>query len=583
MTDELLTLRQDLKRAREELQEIHVRYDLATRTVRDGLWDWDLQNNQMHFSPRWKEMFAWGEEEVKNDPQSWLQRIHPEDLAFCRSAIELLTTGISDTFENEHRIRHQDGHYVWVSTLALALKDENGKVRRIAGSVTDISARKESEQNLLNSSLYNALTHLPNRALFLDRVNRAIALSIRDKNYLFAVMALNIDNFKGINDSLGHEVGNQLLIAVSKNLNECLRNADTAAHLGGDEFAILLEDIKHIGGANLVANKIHKLFAAPFGVSGHEIFITTSIGIALSATGYDRAEDLLRDAEIAMHRAKATGKGKHEVFDQEMYSRSLSLLQLESDLRRALERDELTAFYQPILSLETGKIMGTEALMRWHHPSRGLVMPGEFIPVLEQTGLIANAGEMILKTACKQNKSWHDAGYSKLRVAVNFSSIQFQFGQLPELIKRNLNESQMSPNALTVEITESIAMENIDLTVSTLNELSNLGVQISIDDFGTGYSSLSYLKKFPINTVKIDASFVREMTSDSDDAAITSAIIAMAHQLKLKVIAEGVETEEQLEYLRLHECDSIQGYWFSRPIPHHEISGSLVGKWRLLV
>jgi diguanylate cyclase (GGDEF)-like protein len=494
-----------------------------------------------------------------------------------------MIAGQSENFENEHRLRHKDGHYIWVSSQVSSRKEENGKIHRIAGSVSDITARKESEQNLLRSSLYNELTHLPNRALFLDRVNRAIALSIRDKNYLFAVMALNIDHFKGINDSLGRSVGDELLIEVSKNLKECLRPEDTAAHLGGDEFAILLEDIKHIGGANLVANKIHKLFASPFDLSGQKVFVTMSIGIALSATGYDRAEDLLRDAEIAMHRAKATGKGKQEVFDQEMYSRSLSLLQLESDLRRALERDELTAFYQPILSLETGKITGTEALMRWNHPSRGLVSPGEFIPVLEQTGLIVNAGEMILKMACQHNKKLHDAGYPKLRIAVNFSSIQFQFGQLPELIKRTLEESQMSPNSLTVEITESIAMENIDLTVSTLNKLSNLGVQVSIDDFGTGYSSLSYLKKFPINNVKIDASFVREMTSDSDDAAITSAIIAMAHQLKLKVIAEGVETEEQLEYLRTHECDSIQGYWFSRPIPHHEIFDSFEGKWRLLV
>ncbi|MCI0445684.1 bifunctional diguanylate cyclase/phosphodiesterase, partial [bacterium] len=379
-------------------------------------------------------------------------------------------------------------------------------------------------------------------------------------------MALNVDHFKGINDSLGREMGNQLLLKISKDLNECLRSEDTAAHLEGDEFAILLEDIKHISGANLVANKIHKLFANPFHLGGHELFVTVSIGIALSATGYSRAEDLIRDAEIAMHRAKATGKGKQEVFDQEMHSRSLNLLQLERDLRRAIERDELTAFYQPIVSLETGKITGTEALMRWRHPQRGLVSPGEFIPVLEQTGLIVNAGETILRTACKQNKAWHDAGFDKMRIAVNFSSIQFQFGQLPELIKRALEESKMPASALTVEITESIAMENLDLTVSTLNELSSIGVQVSIDDFGTGYSSLSYLKKFPIHTIKIDASFIREMTSDSDDAAITSAIIAMAHSLKLKVIAEGVETEEQLEYLRQQECDSIQGYWFSRPI-----------------
>jgi len=555
------------KRAEEELRKSEERYALAARGANDGLWDWNLRTDEVYFSPRWKSMLGCREDEVGNCPQEWFSRVHGEDLEKLQMHLALHLEGRTPHFENEHRMLHKDGTYRWMLSRGLAVRDADGRAYRMAGSQTDITDRKVSEVQHLHDAFHDALTGLPNRALFMDRLKNAVERAKRHKDYLFAVLFLDLDRFKVVNDSLGHMVGDQLLVSIARGLEARLRPIDTVARLGGDEFAILLDGIENIDSAVRVSDRIQKELSIPFNLNGQEVFTTVSIGIALSAIGYDRPEDILRDADIAMYRAKCLGKARHVLFDMNMRAQAVELLHLEADLRRAIERQEFVLHYQPIVSLASGRITGVEVLLRWQHPQRGLISPAEFIPIAEETGLIVPLGEWVLRTACTQNKAWQDAGLPPLCVAVNLSARQFQHQNLPELIQKVLQETGMAVQALKLEITESLAMKDIDFSIATLNELSAMGIQILIDDFGTSYSSLGYLKRFPITTLKIDKSFVRDLPGDSDNAAITSAIIVMANSLKLKVIAEGVETEEQLAFLQSQKCDEIQGYFFSEPVP----------------
>jgi diguanylate cyclase (GGDEF)-like protein len=406
----------------------------------------------------------------------------------------------------------------------------------------------------------------------MNHLKRSAGHAKRSKNYLLAVLFLDLDHFKVVNDSLGHLIGDRLLITIARRLKTCIRPGDIVARLGGDEFAILLDDVEDVDEVRRIADQIQSEIAAPVKLNGHKRVTTCSIGITLSGdlpSGrfYDRAEDLLRDADTAMHQAKARGRMRHEIFEIGMRATVVALLELEADLRRAIEQQEFRVHYQPIVSVASGQITGVEALLRWQRPQRGLVFPVEFISLLEETGLIVSVGEWVLRTTCAQLKEWHAAGYTSLRLAVNISVRQFQEQSLPGLIEKVLVETGLAAEALELEITESTAMQNVDLSLTTLNELGATGVQISIDDFGTGFSSLDRLKRLPINTLKIDQSFVRDMASDADNAAIITAIIAMGHGLELKVIAEGVETEEQLAFLRAQQCDEIQGYLFGHPMP----------------
>ncbi|HEX7956917.1 MAG TPA: EAL domain-containing protein, partial [Pyrinomonadaceae bacterium] len=425
-----------------------------------------------------------------------------------------------------------------------------------------------AEEQLLHDAFHDALTGLPNRALFMDHVKLAIQRSRRSGNRLFAALFLDLDRFKIINDSLGHMVGDQLLVGIAHRLEACLRPGDTVARLGGDEFTILLEDLASTEDAIDVARRVQEAVTQPFNIGGHEVFTTASIGIALSNTGYERAEDLLRDADTAMYRAKLEGKKRHVVFDKGMHDRAMELLQIETDLRRALTRGEFFLNYQPIVDLETGKISSFEALVRWRHPERGLVMPGDFVSVAEETGLIVPLGLFVLNEACRQMRSWQKLGLADERVtiSVNLSSRQFSQADLIEQISSALRDSGLRASNLKIEITESMVAENIDTAIDMLTQLRALGVGISIDDFGTGYSSLSYLHRFPIDTLKIDRSFVTQMTDNAENAEIVRTIVTLARSLDMDVIAEGVETREQLRQLGSLGCDYGQGYLFSRPV-----------------
>lgn len=466
----------------------------------------------------------------------------------------------------------------WEGQAAFMLSLRDVTARRLA----DDAARREAEERIRYDAQHDPLTGLPNRSAFLEQLERALRMSRRHDAYQAAVLVIDIDRFKVVNDSLGHPSGDQMLVDLSARLRRCLHAGDTVARLGGDEFAVLAEDLQDTEDAIRLAECLHREIALPLHLNDQEVFPSASIGIAFTSSTYSRPEDLLRDADTAMYRAKANGKARFEIFHADMHTRALAMLQLEAHLWQAVARQEFQVHYQPIVAIESGEITGVEALLRWRHPERGLIPPEEFIPLAEENGLILPIGEWVLRTACKQTKSWHEAGYTSLRVAVNISSRQFQDPNFAAMIQSVLDETGLDGHFLELEITESIAMQDSDRTIALLHELNVTGVQISIDDFGNRYSSLGYLNRFPIHTLKIDRSFVDDISDNQDGAAIATAIITMAHVLKLNVIAEGVQTEKQLAFLALRQCDEIQGY-FVRPAMPPDAITKLLGNPRDLL
>lgn len=430
----------------------------------------------------------------------------------------------------------------------------------------EINRRQKAEEQYLHDAFHDGLTSLPNRALFVEHLERSLGHARRSGKYLFAVLMLDLDRFKVINDSLGHTVGDQLLITTARRLESCTRPGDTVARLGGDEFAVLLDDIKHVDEARSIADQIHQQIASPINLEAHEITITTSIGIVTDVKDYYRPAELMRDADTAMYQAKAQGGSQHKIFDVQMYTQAVKRLRLETELRQAIEREELEVHYQPIISLANKSITGVEALLRWVHPQLGNIAPSEFIPLAEETGLIVSLGQWLLEKSCAQIKDWHLAGYQSLRLAINVSMRQFQTRKLAEMVKLVLTDTNLTPEALDLEITESVAMTSTELDLVCLRKLSTIGVQFTIDDFGTGYSSFSRLKTLPVSILKIDKSLIKDLVSDPDSQAIVTAIVAMAHSLKMKVIAEGVETGAQRDWLQAQRCDEMQGFLISPPV-----------------
>ena len=572
------------KRAQEALRESEERYALAARGANDGLWDWNIQTGHVYYSPRWKAMLGWHENEISNTPEEWFNRIHDADRKRVKEEIAAHRNGSTPHFESEHRMLHKDGTFRWMLNRGLAVFDDSGKTLRMAGSQTDITERKVSDP----------LTGLPNRLLFIDRLGRLIKHAKRRKDILFAVLFLDLDGFKMINDSMGHLIGDQLLLGVANRLEKCLRSTDTVARLGesftvarlgGDEFTVLLDDLKDPNDAKSAADRLMKALAPPFILGGKEVFTSVSIGIALSNTAYEQAEDMLRDADTAMYRAKSLGKARFEVFDADMRASVMARLQLETDLRGALEREEFRNFYQPIVSLDSGQIVGFEALLRWQHPTRGLVGPEEFILVAEETGLIRELGWWNLREACRQMSDWRTGpnGRPDLIISVNLSAKQFLQPNLVVDIQKLLHELSLSPDALKLEITESAVMADPSAAVEMLQEIKSIGIHLAIDDFGTGYSSLSYLHRFPLDTLKIDRSFIRDMQEDGEGMEIARTILPMANNLRLDVVAEGVETLEQVALLKQLHCKYAQGYYFSKPLSAENSTALLEGEptWQM--
>ena len=557
----------DRKLADEALKESQERYVLSARGANDGLWDWNMKANVLYYSSRWKSMLGYAENEITDSPEEWLGRIHPNDRVQVEAEIAAHIGRRTPHFKNEHRIKQKDGTYRWVLSRGLAVRDKSVNAYRMAGSMTDITDRKMAEEQLIFDALHDSLTCLPNRVLFMDRLSHAVSREKRNKNYLFAVCFLDMDRFKVLNDSLGHTIGDKLLITISERLEESLRPDDTVARLGGDEFAILLEDLQDRPEALQIADRILEKISQPFGLDGQEVFTSASIGITFSSTGYDNPENLLRDADIAMYHAKSGGSACYQVFDKNMYDSAVAQLQMETDFRQAINQNEFRLHYQPIVSVKTGRITGVEALVRWYHPKNGLISPGEFIPIAEETGLIVQLGDWILLEACRQLGVWQKQFTAEypLTVSVNISSKQL----LPSFIgyvKEVIRKTGIAPNSLILEITESVIMENAEMAAPLLLQLKEMNVQLHIDDFGTGYSSLSYLHRFPLDALKIDRSFVSRISSNGDNLEIIKAITTLAHSLGMDVVAEGVEAEEQLIELKALKCEYMQGFYFSKPL-----------------
>ncbi len=538
----------------------------------------DLEGRIIRFNKACEKLSGYGFAEVQ-DKAFWDLLVAPEELDKVRTDFAELRAGktspphFDSFFVGKDKTRHR------VAWSNVAVRDESNRVTQILATGVDITESRQLQERLKHDALHDTLTGLPNRALFVDRLRQCLKRSERRRDRFFAVLFLDLDRFKNVNDSMGHLLGDKLLIETARRLETCVRPGDTVARLGGDEFTVLLEDVKDAADAIHVSGRIQELWKVPITLGGQDVYATASIGIAVSKQEYTRPEEILRDADTAMYRAKTLGRARFEVFDAAMHAHTVALLQVETDLRRALERGELVVYYQPIVALEDQSLSGFEALVRWNHPTRGLVPPMEFVRVAEETGLIVAVDRFVLREACRQLREWNRTfrNGTPLTMSVNLSVKQFNQADLFDTILGTLEETGLASQCLSLEITESVLLEGTDSAVEVLASLKEVGARLYLDDFGTGYSSLSYLHKFPVDALKVDRSFVREMGGGGQGQEIIRTIVALAKSLNMKVIAEGVETQEQAAALQALDCDYGQGHVFSKPLSGKEV-GELLAK-----
>ncbi|MFG0298056.1 MAG: putative bifunctional diguanylate cyclase/phosphodiesterase [Phycisphaerales bacterium JB047] len=563
----------ELSAQAESLARSEERFRLAVQGSQDGIWDWDLRSNSVYFAPRWKQLVGCSEWQIGNSPDEWFSRIASGHLTRFHEAITALSEGSTDLLDIELEMTHADGVSRWMLCRATSDHDEHGNVTRLAGSLVDISELKAAQERLRVLAHHDRLTGLPNRAVFTERVSYALACARRDPGRSFAVLFGDFDGFKNVNDSLGHAVGDAMLIRAAECFQSMLREVDTVARMGGDEFALILEDVQNPEIAMETAERLIDSFREPYSLKGHEVISTLSLGLVMSGPKYDSAEAMLRDADAAMYQAKTSGKSRVQIFDEKMHEAAMRRLDAERELRAAT-RDfesmdrEFRLQYQPIVELADGRIAGFEALVRWDHPESGMVPPDRFIPIAEDAGMIIPLGEWTLVRACEQAVRWRrNIGATRpFKVNVNLSRRQMMQPDLIPMLERVLEQTGVRPSDLVLELTETSMMDDRIDAVEIMNRIKDLGIGMAMDDFGTGHSSLSCLRQFPIQTLKIDRAFLLTITEKREFSAVVQAIITLAYNLNLKVVAEGVEDDAQLVQLQAMECGYAQGFYFSRPV-----------------
>ena len=570
--------RLDLRQSLQTLSESEERFRSLVQNASDIAILFDRDATVLYASPSMKRVLGY-EPEMLVGNSRW-SFIHPEDAEFVIAAWEASVASTEPAAPIEYRVKHADGTWRWVEGVVGNLLDDPA-VQGIVLNIRDVTERKSAEEALLHQAFHDTLTGLPNRALFLDRLGQALGRRGR-RGALTAVLFLDLDRFKWINDSLGHAAGDQLLVQVADRLATAIRLGDSVARFGGDEFVVLCDELDGEWEAQAIAERLHAALSGHFSVEGRDMTVTASIGIVTTATASASTPDsLLRDADAAMYRAKERGRDRIELFQRGMQTIALARLQMEADLRRAIDHDELRVHYQPVVRLAGAAMTGVEALVRWEHPERGLVMPGDFIPVAEETGLIRQVGAFVLSESCRQVAAWNRANADRapLSVSVNLSARQMSAADLTRLVLRALNDSGLEPALLCLEITESVLMEDVGASRSVLQSLKELGVRLGIDDFGTGYSSLLYLRRFPVDFLKVDRSFVSGLGENSEDGAIVAGVLGLAHALGVGAIAEGVEQPEQADKLTALGCELAQGFLWSRPLPPRELEESFERLW----
>jgi len=550
----------DRKAVERRLEESEERYALAAKGANDGLWDWDLNADRLYTSPRWKEIVGCRDTEVSDSPNEWFKRTHPEDKAALQKAIDRHLGTNSDRFVHEHRLKHSDGHYVPVLCRGAAV-DEGGRPMRFAGSLTDLTAQKQ----LSYEALHDGLTHLGNRTLFINHLEKAIARERRLKgSWRFAVLFLDLDNFKLVNDSLGHAVGDELLVMIAGRIQSCLRSADIGSRLGGDEFAVLLDDVGDIHSVLAATRRIQTEIARPISLAGESLYTSASIGIAFGGEDHATAEDVVRNADMSMYRAKRRGHGNLEIFDRRMHAEAIEKLRLQTDLQRGIERGEFHVWYQPMVSLPDWRITGFEALLRWRHSGGDVVGADRFVDTAEDTGMIVPMSWQALGEACRQTRAWLDVD-AALKMSVNVSNRQFAQADFADRIEQVLDEVGIEGSAIQLEITERVMVQDHEAATTQVKRCHSLGIDVLVDDFGTGQSSLTALHRLPIDAVKIDRSFVNRLDAE-EGGEIVETILALARSLGLRVVAEGIETLGQRQRLLQLGCNIGQGYLFAHAL-----------------
>lgn len=562
--EKLLMHYKDLNEREHKLRTSEERYRLAIEGSNDGIWDWDAKNGILFMSKHSRRILGF-DENSEITLGKWLEVISKgDDDRFIYSFCKYLRQHNDSHYQMDYRVKTQDNKVRWIRTRGMQVWDENGVPVRAAGSNTDITDQKLADEKIHRLAYYDALTGLPNRRLLLERFSVAMA-EAKQKNDMIAVYFFDIDNFKTINDTIGHSFGDQLLVNVGELINKRLHRCDTVARLGGDEFIMLQTNVKNMNDVCSFAERILDIFKQNWILDDHAFYVTASMGISIYPHDGTSMNELMKNADTAMYRAKAQGKNNFQVFTKELNKQLIERMEMENCLRRAVERLEFDIFYQPQVDTRTGRAVGNEALLRWHNGEKGWISPEVFIPIAEEIGLINKIGEWVMRNACIQLAKWHEEGFSDIKVSVNLSAKQFQQGDFFDTVNTIIDETGIQPEWLELEITESLAMQDLDHTVNVLQRLRRKGVSISMDDFGKGYSSLNYLWRLPINNLKIDKTFIHNITTDSKQAKIAKALITLAHSMQLTVTAEGVETLEQFRFLKDENCDLVQGYLFSKP------------------